>query len=169
MSLDLKVFSSALEKMTKLRPIPAVPFVDTYIKAYYLSEIEMLPWCRQHTVRFLVLGLFVTKCHSLLLTLGRFLLTGVLAAAVAVDCARRSRAAHEEAAAAGAVEGDGGPRQARAAEAAAGQRRRGRWRRRRSDRAGVRHRCAGRRPCRQQHRSSSFVLRLVRLIIIHHG
>ena len=48
MQLDFKVFLTSLEKLTDLRPIPHVQFMDTYIKAYYLTEDEAENWIKEH-------------------------------------------------------------------------------------------------------------------------
>eukprot|EP01119_Soliformovum_irregulare_P017840 TRINITY_DN5361_c0_g1_i1.p1 TRINITY_DN5361_c0_g1~~TRINITY_DN5361_c0_g1_i1.p1 ORF type:complete len:938 (+),score=326.83 TRINITY_DN5361_c0_g1_i1:314-2815(+) len=48
MSLDLKDLQSGLEKLTSLRPIPKLLYVENYIKAFFLSEIELLPWVKEH-------------------------------------------------------------------------------------------------------------------------
>ena len=48
MQLDFKVFLTAVEKQTDLRPIPHVQFMDTYIKAYYLTEDEAENWIKEH-------------------------------------------------------------------------------------------------------------------------
>lgn len=48
MSLDLKTLQMGLEKLTTLRPIPKALYVENYIKAYFLPEIEVLPWCKEH-------------------------------------------------------------------------------------------------------------------------
>uniref|UniRef100_A0A674NGW0 Syndetin C-terminal domain-containing protein n=1 Tax=Takifugu rubripes TaxID=31033 RepID=A0A674NGW0_TAKRU len=41
MQLDFQQFLMKLEKLTDLRPIPDKEFVETYIKAYYLTENDM--------------------------------------------------------------------------------------------------------------------------------
>lgn len=48
MQLDFKVFLTALEKFTDIRPIPHLQFMDTYIKAYYLTEDEAENWIKEH-------------------------------------------------------------------------------------------------------------------------
>lgn len=48
MQLDFKVFVAALEKLTDLRPIPHLQFMDAYIKAYYLTEDEAENWIKEH-------------------------------------------------------------------------------------------------------------------------
>ena len=40
-----------LEKLTDIRPIPDKEFVETYIKAYYLTENDMERWIKEHRVR----------------------------------------------------------------------------------------------------------------------
>ncbi|XP_068094573.1 syndetin isoform X2 [Hyperolius riggenbachi] len=48
MQLDFQQFLMKLEKLTDLRPIPDKEFVETYIKAYYLTENDMERWIREH-------------------------------------------------------------------------------------------------------------------------
>jgi len=48
MSLDLQNLTNGLQKLTTLRPIPRVLYVENYIKAYFLPEVQLLPWCREH-------------------------------------------------------------------------------------------------------------------------
>jgi len=49
MSLDIKTFQNGVEKMTSLRPIPMIQYVDNYIKAYYIStESDFLNWVKEH-------------------------------------------------------------------------------------------------------------------------
>jgi len=48
MSLDLKNIQTGLEKITNLRPVPHTHYVENYIKAYYLGEVDILPWCKEH-------------------------------------------------------------------------------------------------------------------------
>eukprot|EP01116_Phalansterium_solitarium_P025632 TRINITY_DN9902_c0_g2_i1.p1 TRINITY_DN9902_c0_g2~~TRINITY_DN9902_c0_g2_i1.p1 ORF type:complete len:1117 (+),score=551.47 TRINITY_DN9902_c0_g2_i1:130-3480(+) len=49
MSLDLNNLRTALEQLSKLRPpLPGVKHVEAYIKAYYLAEVDILPWCHEH-------------------------------------------------------------------------------------------------------------------------
>jgi len=48
MSLDLRVFQMALEKLTDIRPIPYTQHLENYIKAYYLEASEMLAWIKQN-------------------------------------------------------------------------------------------------------------------------
>lgn len=40
-----------LDKLTDLRPIPDKEFVETYIKAYYLTENDMEQFIKNHRVR----------------------------------------------------------------------------------------------------------------------
>jgi len=46
MSLDLQILQNGLGKLTTLRPIPHVHYVDSYIKAYF--AVDILEWCKQH-------------------------------------------------------------------------------------------------------------------------
>lgn len=61
MQLDFQQFLMKLEKLTDIRPIPDKEFVETYIKAYYLTENDMERWIKEHRVR----------THLRLLTLDR--------------------------------------------------------------------------------------------------
>lgn len=51
MQLDFQQFLTKLEKLTDIRPIPDKEFVETYIKAYYLTENDMERWIKEHRVR----------------------------------------------------------------------------------------------------------------------
>lgn len=51
MQLDFQQFLIKLEKLTDIRPIPDKEFVETYIKAYYLTENDMERWIKDHRVR----------------------------------------------------------------------------------------------------------------------
>ncbi|KAE8596232.1 hypothetical protein XENTR_v10016019 [Xenopus tropicalis] len=48
MQLDYQQFLMKLEKLTDIRPIPDKEFVETYIKAYYLTENDMERWIKEH-------------------------------------------------------------------------------------------------------------------------
>uniref|UniRef100_A0A5F8HBV8 Syndetin C-terminal domain-containing protein n=1 Tax=Monodelphis domestica TaxID=13616 RepID=A0A5F8HBV8_MONDO len=48
MQLDFQQFLMKLEKLTDIRPIPDKEFVETYIKAYYLTENDMERWVKEH-------------------------------------------------------------------------------------------------------------------------
>uniref|UniRef100_A0A287CWD5 VPS50 subunit of EARP/GARPII complex n=1 Tax=Ictidomys tridecemlineatus TaxID=43179 RepID=A0A287CWD5_ICTTR len=50
MQLDFQQFLMKLEKLTDIRPIPDKEFVETYIKAYYLTENDMERWIKEHRV-----------------------------------------------------------------------------------------------------------------------
>lgn len=50
MQLDFQQFLMKLEKLTDLRPIPDKEFVETYIKAYYLTENDMEQFIKNHRV-----------------------------------------------------------------------------------------------------------------------
>jgi hypothetical protein len=56
MSLDLRSLVSALEAFVPLKPLPHVDYVDAFIKAYYLSEAELLKWAGEHPVCSLFLN-----------------------------------------------------------------------------------------------------------------
>ena len=42
------------------RPIPDREFVETYVKAFYLTENEMERWIREHKVIFFYLSLIIS-------------------------------------------------------------------------------------------------------------
>lgn len=66
MQLDFQQFLMKLEKLTDLRPIPDKEFVETYIKAYYLTENDMEQFIKNHRVRRRDrLVLCRDKCHLL--------------------------------------------------------------------------------------------------------
>ncbi|RXM32266.1 Syndetin [Acipenser ruthenus] len=48
MQLDFQQFLMKLEKLTDIRPIPDKEFVETYIKAYYLTENDMEEFIKNH-------------------------------------------------------------------------------------------------------------------------
>lgn len=48
MQLDFQQFLTKLEKLTDLRPVPDKEFVETYIKAYYLTENDMEQFIKNH-------------------------------------------------------------------------------------------------------------------------
>ncbi|XP_030644754.1 syndetin [Chanos chanos] len=48
MQLDFQQFLMKLEKLTDLRPIPDKEYVETYIKAYYLTENDMEQFIKNH-------------------------------------------------------------------------------------------------------------------------
>ncbi|XP_053302914.1 syndetin [Pleuronectes platessa] len=48
MQLDFQQFLMKLEKLTDMRPIPDKEFVETYIKAYYLTENDMEQFIKNH-------------------------------------------------------------------------------------------------------------------------
>lgn len=50
MQLDFQQFLMKLEKLTDLRPVPDKEFVETYIKAYYLTENDMEQFIKNHRV-----------------------------------------------------------------------------------------------------------------------
>lgn len=53
MQLDFTQFLTKFEKISGLRPVPHREYVENYVKAYYLPEIELENWIREHKVRFL--------------------------------------------------------------------------------------------------------------------
>ncbi|XP_059900268.1 syndetin isoform X2 [Gadus macrocephalus] len=48
MQLDFQQFLMKLERLTDLRPVPDKEFVETYIKAYYLTENDMEQFIKNH-------------------------------------------------------------------------------------------------------------------------
>jgi hypothetical protein len=49
MSLDIRTFQSAVEKISHIKPTPHTQYVDGYIKAFYIStESDFLNWCKDH-------------------------------------------------------------------------------------------------------------------------
>ncbi|XP_072029065.1 syndetin-like isoform X2 [Amphiura filiformis] len=48
MQLDFQQFLLKLETLTEIRPIPDKEYVETYVKAYYLSEADMESWIKEH-------------------------------------------------------------------------------------------------------------------------
>ncbi|XP_071949997.1 syndetin-like [Antedon mediterranea] len=47
MQLDYQQFLMKLEQLTDIKPIPAKEFVETYIKAFYLSESDIESWIKE--------------------------------------------------------------------------------------------------------------------------
>lgn len=47
MNLDLQTFRAKLQELCPVKPIPYVEHVETYIKAYYISQAELLPWVKE--------------------------------------------------------------------------------------------------------------------------
>ena len=41
-----------LVNMPRFRPVPGAKVVSEYIKAYYCTEKEFVPWCKAHIVRY---------------------------------------------------------------------------------------------------------------------
>lgn len=50
MQLDFTQFLSKFEKISSLKPVPHKEYVENYVKAYYLPEIELEKWIREHKV-----------------------------------------------------------------------------------------------------------------------
>ncbi|KAH1011506.1 hypothetical protein HUJ04_000858 [Dendroctonus ponderosae] len=48
MQLDFTQFLSKFEKISSLRPVPHKEYVENYVKAFYLPEIELEKWIREH-------------------------------------------------------------------------------------------------------------------------
>lgn len=51
MQLDFIQFLTKFEKISAIRPLPHKEYVESYIKAYYLPEIELEKWIREHKVK----------------------------------------------------------------------------------------------------------------------
>lgn len=62
MQLDYQQFLTKLGKLTELRPIPDHDYVETYIKAYYLTEEDVEKWIQDHRVSALCLLLNMLSC-----------------------------------------------------------------------------------------------------------
>ncbi|CAH1989150.1 unnamed protein product [Acanthoscelides obtectus] len=48
MQLDFTQFLTKFEKMSQLRPVPHKEYVENYVKAYYLPDIELEKWIKEH-------------------------------------------------------------------------------------------------------------------------
>ncbi|XP_074039810.1 vacuolar protein sorting 50 isoform X1 [Leptinotarsa decemlineata] len=48
MQLDFAQFLMKFEKISSLRPVPHKEYVENYVKAYYLPDIELEKWLREH-------------------------------------------------------------------------------------------------------------------------
>ncbi|XP_049824964.1 syndetin isoform X2 [Aethina tumida] len=48
MQLDFTQFLSKFEKISSLRPVPHKEYVENYVKAFYLPEVELEQWIREH-------------------------------------------------------------------------------------------------------------------------
>ncbi|PIK49553.1 putative coiled-coil domain-containing protein [Apostichopus japonicus] len=48
MQLDFQQFLLKLESITQLRPIPDKDFVEAYMKAFYLNEVDLENWVKEH-------------------------------------------------------------------------------------------------------------------------
>lgn len=57
MQLDFTQFLSKFEKISSLRPVPHKEYVENYVKAYYLPELELEKWIKEHKVISLGLSL----------------------------------------------------------------------------------------------------------------
>ena len=62
MQLDFQQFLMKLEKLTDMRPIPDKDFVETYIKAYYLTENDMEQFIKNHRVRNSIMIIIHSVC-----------------------------------------------------------------------------------------------------------
>lgn len=54
MQLDFTQLFSQVEKLCALRPLPYREFVDTYVKAYYLTEPALETFIKEHKVNIFV-------------------------------------------------------------------------------------------------------------------
>lgn len=70
MQLDFTQFLSKFEKISGLRPVPHREYVENYVKAYYLPEIELEKWMREHSVincqLFIYFQIFINSCFFVL-------------------------------------------------------------------------------------------------------
>ncbi|CAG9770249.1 unnamed protein product [Ceutorhynchus assimilis] len=48
MQLDFTQFLSKFEKISSLRPVPHKEYVENYVRAFYLPEMELEKWIREH-------------------------------------------------------------------------------------------------------------------------
>lgn len=48
MQLDFTQFLSKFEQISGLRPVPHREYVENYVKAYYLPDLELEKWIREH-------------------------------------------------------------------------------------------------------------------------
>uniref|UniRef100_A0A6P7FA09 Syndetin n=1 Tax=Diabrotica virgifera virgifera TaxID=50390 RepID=A0A6P7FA09_DIAVI len=48
MQLDFTQFLTKFEKISSLKPVPHKEYVENYVKAYYLPDIELEKWIRDH-------------------------------------------------------------------------------------------------------------------------
>nr|CAH7728593.1 unnamed protein product [Callosobruchus chinensis] len=48
MQLDFTQFLTKFEKISQLRPVPHKEYVENYVKAYYLPDIELEKWIKEH-------------------------------------------------------------------------------------------------------------------------
>lgn len=65
MQLDFTQLQSKFEKISGMRPMSHKEYVEAYVKAYYLPEIELEKWIREHSVSCFLLNrflLFVSLC-----------------------------------------------------------------------------------------------------------
>jgi len=65
MSLDIKVFQSGIDQISKIRPTPHIDFVEAYVKAYYLPEHELINWFKSHPVPLFVYHPNCRRYHCL--------------------------------------------------------------------------------------------------------
>lgn len=50
MQLDFTQFLMKFEKISSLKPVPHKEYVENYVKAFYLPELELENFIREHTV-----------------------------------------------------------------------------------------------------------------------
>lgn len=53
MLLDFGQLSREIEMISGLKPLPQRAFVEDYIKAYYLPEVCLESWVKQHQVNII--------------------------------------------------------------------------------------------------------------------
>lgn len=56
MQLDYRQFVVKLEKIIDRKPLPYQDYVTGYVKAFYIPEMDLEAWVKQHSeVRFLII------------------------------------------------------------------------------------------------------------------
>mgnify|MGYP001050317609 CR=1 FL=1 len=50
MQLDYRQFVMKIEKISEVKPVPYQDFVSTYVKAYYIPELDLEDWVKEHSV-----------------------------------------------------------------------------------------------------------------------
>lgn len=74
MQLDYRQFTVKLEKMSELKPLPYQEYVMQYVKAFYIPELDLETWVKQHnevrvTLRKVIASVyFLTRMFPLVFT-----------------------------------------------------------------------------------------------------